>query len=746
MAEIKILVVEDDRIIADDIQITLNNLGYAVSSVVSSGLEAIKKAEEDNPDLVLMDIILEGEMDGIEAADQIHSHFNIPVVFLTAHANKKMLERAKVTEPFGYIIKPFEDRVLHSVIEIALYKHRMEKKLKESEEWLSTTLKSIGDAVIATDKKGNVTFMNPVAKALTGWKEEKAIGRHLKYVFKIINEETGKPVEDPVEKVLQEVAAIGLPKNTILIAKDGSKLPIDDSGSPIKDDKGNIIGVVLVFRDITERKRMEEKLRKSEERAKAQYRSIPIPTYTWQKVDDSFVLIDYNKVAEKISLGKITNLLERKAEELYPNSPRVLEDMSRCFTEKTIIKREMQPRDGLTNKGRYFDFTYAYVPPDYVMLHTEDITKEKEIDRMKNEFISIVSHELRTPLSITKEAISLILDRVCGEINEQQNETLTIAKRNIDRLARIVNDILDISKIEAGKLELKKAEVDVVSTIKTVVASFESKAKEKGLELRIKCPKEKIDIYVDEDKVIQLFTNLVDNAVKFTSEGFIEISAQEKENSIECAVADTGIGVPEEYIEAVFGKFKQLGRTGGPGEKGTGLGLSIVKGIVELHKGKIWVQSEVGKGTKFTFSLPILSSEEIFKEYLSDAIREAKEKEGYFSAIMISVQNFKEFLQESFEKAKGTLKKIEGVIKSSLRRRSDIVIKDTGEILLILPETGRKDAALVLGRLKGKLRQYLSRQKDLKGKINLTSKIISYPEEARGEKEILNKIKETTDG
>jgi CheY-like chemotaxis protein len=168
MAKAQILIVEDDWIVAEDIQTSLKKLGFSVSAIVPSGEEALKKAKEDNPDLVLMDIMLEGEMNGTEAAEQMRALFNIPVVYLTAYADEDMVERAKVTEPFGYVIKPFEDRELKTAIEIALYKHKMEKQLKESKEWLSTTLKSIGDAVIATDKKGNVTFMNPAAESLTG--------------------------------------------------------------------------------------------------------------------------------------------------------------------------------------------------------------------------------------------------------------------------------------------------------------------------------------------------------------------------------------------------------------------------------------------------------------------------------------------------------------------------------------------------------------------------------------------------
>jgi PAS domain S-box-containing protein len=265
MSNSRILIVEDEGIIAKDIQSTLNRLGYSVIGIASSGEEAIKKALEIHPDIVLMDIVLEGAMDGVEAAGYIHDHFDIPVVYLTAYSDDTTLQRAKITEPFGYILKPFHEKELYTTIEMALYKHTMQRKLKESEQWLATTLKSIGDAVIATDTGKLITFMNPVAEALTGWKQEEAIGKPLKNVFKVINGKTGKQADDPVAKVLREGVIVGLANHTVLIAKDGTKRSVDDSGAPIIDDKGKIIGVVLVFRDITERKITVEQLRASEE-------------------------------------------------------------------------------------------------------------------------------------------------------------------------------------------------------------------------------------------------------------------------------------------------------------------------------------------------------------------------------------------------------------------------------------------------------------------------------------------------
>jgi PAS domain S-box-containing protein len=258
MSNVKILVVEDESIVAMDIKHRAEGLGYSVTGITPSGEGAIQKATETMPDLVLMDIVLKGDMDGVEAAQRIRDSLDIPVVYLTAYSDEKTLKRAKVTEPFGYIIKPFEDRELHSAVEVALYKHKMESKLKESEKWLSTTLESIGDAVIATDENGMIKFMNPVAMEVTGWNEDDAMGKDLREVFNVRKEASGAPIEDPVGRVIQQNEIIESNDPTLLITKEGKKVPIDDSSAPIKDKTGNIIGVALVFRDITERRKAEK--------------------------------------------------------------------------------------------------------------------------------------------------------------------------------------------------------------------------------------------------------------------------------------------------------------------------------------------------------------------------------------------------------------------------------------------------------------------------------------------------------
>lgn len=233
-----------------------------------------------------------------------------------------------------------------------------------------------------------------------------------------------------------------------------------------------------------------------------------------------------------------------------------------------------------------------------------DITKSKRIEQLKDEFVRNVSHELRTPLSISKEGISLILDEVAGKINKKQKKILIAAKSNIDRLARLIDNLLDISRIESGKLELKKELIDIKVLIKEIASTFISRAKEKCLELRMNYPKQTLMAYADRNRIGEVFTNLLENAVKFSKEGCVEITARENEKDIACAVTDTGIGISKRDLSRIFGKFEQFGRTVGPGEKGTGLGLSIAWGIVQMHKGKIWIKSKPNKGTKVFFTLP----------------------------------------------------------------------------------------------------------------------------------------------
>jgi len=256
----QILVVEDERVVAEDIKNSLQDIGYDVTAVVSSGEDAIKKAVEDKPDLVLLDIKLKGDMDGIAVANKIRSQTHIPVVYLTAHADEITLERAKLTEPYGYILKPFENKDLQITIEMALNNWRTKKRVKEDEKWFSWALWSVSAALIAIDRKGFISFMTPAAESLTGWNLEDVAGKTIMRVFNATADDVGKEIEDPVIKEIQNGRLEESINDMVLTTKDGTRRHVERSCSPIKNDQGSIIGTVMVFRDITEQKETEREL------------------------------------------------------------------------------------------------------------------------------------------------------------------------------------------------------------------------------------------------------------------------------------------------------------------------------------------------------------------------------------------------------------------------------------------------------------------------------------------------------
>jgi len=240
-----------------------------------------------------------------------------------------------------------------------------------------------------------------------------------------------------------------------------------------------------------------------------------------------------------------------------------------------------------------------------ILLELEQKNKElQKLDILKSEFVSVVSHELRTPLSIIKEGISLVLDGITGKINPKQDKILGTSKDSVDRLARIINNLLDISKIESGTVKLDKKLIDINYLVHKAASGFERKAKEKGLEIRFKLPHGKLELLIDEDRIFEVLVNLNGNSFKFTTKGYVQIEVVDHGHEVQCVVSDSGIGVSPENLSSLFGKFVQFDRIDGGGEKGTGLGLSIVKGLVELHGGKIWAESEFGQGMRMYFILP----------------------------------------------------------------------------------------------------------------------------------------------
>lgn len=368
----------------------------------------------------------------------------------------------------------------------------------------------------------------------------------------------------------------------------------------------------------------------------------------------------------------------------------------------------------------------------------------KKLDQLKSDFVSVVSHELRTPLSIMKEGISLVLDKITGEINEKTRTTLSTVFTNINRLNKLITDLLDISKIEAGRMLPRKALTDINGFIKEAAEKWRIETERKKQSLEVVTAEGWMNIYLDPDKIIQVLNNLLSNAVKFTPEGGrIKVEVFDRGDQVEVSVSDNGPGIDKENLPKVFEKFQQFQRPVGAGAKGTGLGLAICKELINLHEGLIRVESEAGKGAKFSFTLPKKDSETVFREHIAGGIRAVSVNSSPLSLISIRVMEFSRLQKElGIDKLHQLLKEIEDITRGSLRGKADTVVRDTGELVIILFDTAKPAAQAVKQRLEEVIRNYLigSREEQVKS-LALNIGFAVYPEEAKDGGELLNKAR-----
>jgi two-component system, cell cycle sensor histidine kinase and response regulator CckA len=256
---ITVLVVEDDSTLAEDLALALARMGYGVAARAASVEECMLAAEQHRPDVVLMDIGLQGELDGIDAARMLRERFDTPVVFLSGHADDKTMSRARDAGALGYLLKPFRWNELKSAVEVAIFRHQLERQLRDRERWLATTLRALGDAAIAIDAHGMVTFMNAAAEDLLGVREADARGRALAGLIHLINESTREPIENPLLQAFDEGEPSRLPHKTALVAR-GRELPVNYTVAPIDDGHGRLAGAVAVVEDLTEQRRAQQQI------------------------------------------------------------------------------------------------------------------------------------------------------------------------------------------------------------------------------------------------------------------------------------------------------------------------------------------------------------------------------------------------------------------------------------------------------------------------------------------------------
>lgn len=258
MRQARIMLVEDEKVVAADIEECIAALGYEVAGSAASGAEALRLAEKTKPDLVLMDIKLRGAMDGIEVTAILHERYRIPVVYLTAHADAEILERAKRTAPSGYVLKPFDERALRTAIEMAFERHHRERALVEGGERLTAAIGSIDEGVIVTQTNGKVAVMNRVAEMLTGWRQEEAVGKALGDVFTLLGAANGAPQPSPAGRVLREGISVALGEGCILLSRQGFRHRIQGSAAPVRNGTEQAVGVCLLFRAAGQRARDEQ--------------------------------------------------------------------------------------------------------------------------------------------------------------------------------------------------------------------------------------------------------------------------------------------------------------------------------------------------------------------------------------------------------------------------------------------------------------------------------------------------------
>lgn len=357
------------------------------------------------------------------------------------------------------------------------------------------------------------------------------------------------------------------------------------------------------------------------------------------------------------------------------------------------------------------------------------------MNKLKSEFISSVSHELRTPLAIIKQLVSLIFDGTVGEINSKQKEVLLKTKNNIKRLKKIIDEVLDISRIERGALKFNYTLINLKDLIEESADFFKEIAKDRGIDLKYKLPKNQVNIFIDCDRVNQILFNLIDNAIKFTEEeGKIKIEVKVLETKVRIGVSDTGMGITKTGMNELFNKFVQVSQNTIAEKKGIGLGLSLAKELVERHGGEIWVESKLGIGSKFYFTLPRFYNLDILDVDIKNKINNLLDKGRSIYFINVSIVNYREFKLRAKIKPKKLFRDLENIIDHAFseicksKRKKLYIVKmniRNGQCNIIFPNATEKKAMAVSERVKEQIKDYFSEHKV--ENVFITVGIMPYP-------------------
>ena len=496
--------------------------------------------------------------------------------------------------------------------------------LRDERELLRTTLTSIGDAVISTDPECRVSFMNGVAEKLTGWTLAEARDKPLPDVFNIINESTRQPVENPATRALRDGTIVGLANHTILLARDGSEHPIDDSAAPIRDSESQTVGAVLVFRDITERKQAEAEIRQREQQFATLAESIP--QLTWMANADGHIFW-YNRRWYEYTGTNFEQMQGWGWQSVH--DPKTLPQVMQRWQ---LSIRTGEPFDMVfplrSAAGEFRPFLTRIVPfknDEGQVIRwfgtNTDVTEQRRMaqeleqlagelaaaDRRKDEFLATLAHELRNPLAPIRNSLEVLKHAAGdGELIDASRETM---ERQMTQMVRLIDDLLDVSRITRNKLDLRCARVELASIVHHAVETCRPLIDDAGLQFELSLPAAPIYLHADSIRLTQVFSNLLTNASKYTERGGkIQFVVERQGGDAVITVSDTGVGIPPNMLPRVFEMFTQIERTRPLAQGGLGIGLTIVKRLVEMHDGSITAQSDgEGLGSRFTVRLPILS-------------------------------------------------------------------------------------------------------------------------------------------
>jgi len=622
MTDTKILVVEDEVIVARNIEKRLISAGYKVAGIASSGEEAIELAGSLKPDLVLMDIKLRGKMDGIDAANAIRSSCRLPIIYLTSYADEETFQRAKKTEPFGYLIKPFELKELSRSVDMALYKNKINNELLENKQRYEIAFHAGKTGVWEFWPNEKKYFTDKNLKALYGFDEDE-LSDNLDDWSALVYEEDRAEMEEKFQEFLESSESDFLLEHRVY-KKDGSIGWVIDRGILYQPDREKPLRLIGTTTDITEFKNAELALIKSEERFRNTFEDAGIgmailaPDGQFTKVNNSFCEMIGYKSPEllKTYLREITHpadlektmrikemLLKNKSEGSRNLEIRYLHKSDETIWTSTTLSLV---RD-FEGKPLYFisqvqDITIRKKAEEQLEHYAEEL---QIINKSKDKFFSIISHDLRSPfnalLGITEYMTQYYKDMSPDEVKDSVNNVYSSSKK----LYNLIINLLEWSRLHTGRMEVEKTILNLNEAGKEAVNLLNENASAKKIDLINKI-NEDVNVTADKYMIDTVLRNLISNSIKFTKPGgYIILSAVRLGNMAEISIEDNGIGISEENQGKIFRIDAQYRTEGTANEKGTGLGLILCKEFVEKNNGTIRIESKENEGSKFIFTIPL---------------------------------------------------------------------------------------------------------------------------------------------